>query len=95
MTECGPGFVATMGAKLSMEQAHLIAQSKPSNVVIVFDGDEAGRKGAESARKLLSSFVPSSIATLQDGEDPADMGRDYCIQLSPNFGGIDHVKSLG
>ena len=92
---CGPGFVATMGAKLSMEQAHLIAQSKPSNVVIVFDGDEAGRKGAESARKLLSSFVPTTIATLQDGEDPADMGRDYCIQLSPNFGGIDHVKSLG
>jgi hypothetical protein len=92
---CGPGFVATMGAKLSMEQAHLIAQSKPSDVVIVFDGDEAGRKGARSAHELLSSFVPTRIANLGDGEDPADVGRERCMLLSPNSGGESYVESLG
>ena len=79
---CGPGFVACMGSKLSIQQAYLLASAEPSDVTIMFDGDDAGRKGAEGARRLLSSFIPTKIAQCPEGTDPADLGRSRCLQLS-------------
>ena len=78
----GLGFVATMGSSLSVQQAHLIVAKKPSRVVVLYDGDEAGRKGSKQVFDLLSPFVPTSVARCPDGKDPADLGRRQCIELS-------------
>ncbi len=91
---CGAGFVASMGAKLSLEQAYLIAARSPSSVTVLYDGDEAGQKGAEQAHSLLSAFVPTRIAHLPPGSDPAELGRKACLELSSNSTGMMGVSGL-
>jgi len=76
---CGPQFVGTMGATLSIDQAQLLAASGVSDVVILFDGDEAGRKGAEKAYALLSMIMPTRVAELPWGSDPGALGRQKCL----------------
>ena len=62
--------VATMGTALTAEQVHLIRRLT-DEVILVFDPDEAGvRATYRAALLLLSSGVPTRVATLPDGEDP-------------------------
>jgi hypothetical protein len=91
---CGSGFVASMGSKLSVEQAHLIASVKPSSVTVIYDGDDAGRRGSDQAQALLSSFLPTRVAHCPWGKDPADLGRTACLELSSNAHGQQHVLGL-
>ncbi len=66
-----PNTVATMGRSLSREQALLLAAAK--EVIILFDGNDAGRIGAEAAVKLLAEVAPQLIVrriNLPDGVEP-------------------------
>lgn len=60
--------VASMGCELSDAQARLCAEAK--EVIVLFDGDEAGRKGAEHAKAKLAPYVPVRIVRLPDGFEP-------------------------
>jgi DNA primase len=64
--------VATLGTALT--DNHVSALKRfTRKVVLVFDGDEAGRKAAEkSLPRFLSQDVDLRILTLTDDKDPAD-----------------------
>lgn len=59
--------VSTLGTQVSTEHANWIAQ-RYSKAVFWYDGDEAGRKGAENGTRLLSllGVVVKAIRTTQD-----------------------------
>ena len=60
--------VACMGSSLSDAQAELLLLSR--EVVILFDGDEAGIKGAEAARDKLKDKVRTRLIRLPEGTTP-------------------------
>jgi len=63
--------VATMGCELSNYQADLLCHAK--DVIVLFDGNEAGWSGAEAARDKLAGRVPVRIARLPQDTEPEDL----------------------
>lgn len=69
LAEAGfPNVVASMGAELSEEQALLLRNAK--DVVVLFDGNDAGYKGAEKAKEKLAPHVTVRVVKLQEGTEP-------------------------
>lgn len=84
---CGPGFVGVMGSTLALEQAFLLVEAGVSEVVILFDGDDAGFKGAKQAYDLLSPLVSTRVGEVPAGRDPGDLGRAACLTLAERASG--------
>lgn len=64
-----PNSVGVLGTALTQEQIRRIS-GFTSRVVLLFDGDRAGRKAAlRSAEMLLARGLSCSVASLPDGED--------------------------
>lgn len=62
--------VATMGTAVTPKQANLIKRMA-NNVILCFDGDEAGQKAAMSCSdELLKLGVSAQIVVLEDNLDP-------------------------
>lgn len=62
--------VALCGKELTDGQLDLL-RPLTNRIIIMLDGDEAGRTGAQKiALRLKASGIPVSIAELPDGEDP-------------------------
>jgi DNA primase len=73
LAQAGIGaVVATLGTALTEEHARLLKRLT-RNVIVLFDGDEAGREAAERSLPLLlaQELVPRSLV-LPDGLDPDD-----------------------
>lgn len=65
--------VATLGTALTIKHAKLL-QRYVKTVILVFDGDVAGQKATDRALELfLNASLDVKIATLPDGQDPADL----------------------
>lgn len=65
-----PNAVASMGCSLSEPQAALFAKHA-KEVVVLYDGNEAGRSGAAAARMLLEQRrVRTRVVTLSDALQP-------------------------
>ncbi len=65
--------VATLGTALTRDHARIL-QRLCEQVVLVFDGDTAGRKAADRAVEIFfQTNIDMSIALLPDGQDPADV----------------------
>ncbi len=65
-----PNVVAPLGTAFTLAQAKLLRRFV-SRVVLVFDGDSAGRKAVAAAFPLLSEAgLGASVAALPKGEDP-------------------------
>lgn len=70
-----PNAVASMGASLSEAQADLLAESA-DHVTVLFDGDDAGRGGAEEARaRLEKRGTTCSVIALPIGWSPEDVPK--------------------
>lgn len=67
--------VAPCGTALTERHAELVALAAGNaDVLLVLDGDAAGRKAAEPAvRNLLPTGVPLRLAFLPEGSDPDDL----------------------
>ena len=65
--------VAAMGCELSDHQARLLAQAK--EVVVLFDGNQAGWSGAEAVRQKLAGQTIVRIARLPENTEPDDLSR--------------------
>lgn len=68
------GAVASLGTALTTDHARLLDRFASDGVVLLFDGDRAGRLAADRAfRELLHTRLPVRIALLDEGTDPADL----------------------
>lgn len=64
--------VCGLGATVSEKQAGLIAECT-SNVLLLYDGDSAGRKGADAAGLILTAAgLNVKVAVLPDNMDPEE-----------------------
>lgn len=95
---CGPGFVATLGAHLSLAQAMAIADTGASEAIILYDNDHGGRTAAPKAAAVLSAAMPTrwTVCPGPDGTDPGNLGRAaaYAAAMAaPPPGGITPLAS--
>jgi DNA primase len=76
MAEAGiTNVVAPLGTALTGDQT-LLLRRRVENAIVMFDGDEAGRKAARRAFPLLAKAgIASYVVTLPPGEDPDSMVR--------------------
>jgi DNA primase len=66
--------VAVLGTATTDDHAALIRRSGARSVVLVFDGDEAGRKASMRALAgLLKLPIELRVAVLPEGRDPGDL----------------------
>ena len=74
---CGvKNAVATMGSRLTEEQARLIQRLAPVAVVML-DGDDAGQKGTVAALQAAAAVgLRAEVARLPPGADPDDVARE-------------------
>lgn len=84
--------VATLGTALTKEQINLIGRYS-TQVVVLFDPDEAGRKAMERSLGLfMGAHISARVVMLPGGLDPDDYvrayGRDCLLDL------IDRAPSL-
>jgi DNA primase len=67
--------VAPLGTAFTLEQAQQLRRFC-DNVVLFFDGDEAGRRAVRAAREICQKTeLSAKVATLPDGIDPDDLAR--------------------
>lgn len=80
----GVKVVATMGSSLSERQAELVVETVGSHgrVDVVFDNDEAGRKGSEKVIALLAPLVyVKSVGLPKEDQQPEDLSDDEIKEL--------------
>jgi DNA primase len=66
--------VALCSSTLTAEQIKLLRRCEAREVVLVLDGDEAGRRGVfRAAPSLLSSAMPCRVVMLPAGKDPDEV----------------------
>ncbi len=70
----GDGCVCGFGVVLTAEQKLLLAQFQ--KVVIAFDGDSAGKVGAEKIANDLATFCDVEILDLPEGSDPDKLSKE-------------------
>jgi 5S rRNA maturation endonuclease (ribonuclease M5) len=68
--------VAFFGTSISDEQMLLLTELSPKRIILLFDGDKAGRQSADKAKKYLEMFFNVQIASLPQGVDPKQLGRE-------------------
>lgn len=68
--------VAPLGTAFTVDQAKLLKRFAPE-VVLLFDGDEAGRKAARLSREAVrEAGLSARIAQLPDGKDPDEVSKE-------------------
>lgn len=64
-----PAVVALMGSTLSAQQAELLSHAF-DRVLLLLDGDAAGRQGTTVVTRALATRTPVSVITLEEGVQP-------------------------
>jgi DNA primase len=73
--------VAPLGTAFTPEQASLLKRHAPKKVILLFDGDAAGRKAVRASRgPCMSAGLMTSVASLPNGEDPDDFVRNRGVE---------------
>ena len=68
--------VATLGTSLTPQHAQKLSRMC-DEVILVFDGDEAGQRAADRAVEIFfAKEIDVSICVLPEGKDPADVATD-------------------
>ncbi len=81
MHQCGiENVVANSGTALSVHQIRLLHRFT-SNIVLLYDGDEAGQHAAlRGTDMLLSEGMNVKVLLLPDGKDPDEFARSYSAE---------------
>ena len=81
MHQCGiENVVANSGTALSVYQIKLL-RSFTSNIVLLYDGDEAGQHAAlRGTDMLLSEGMNVKVLLLPDGKDPDELARNLTAE---------------
>lgn len=72
----GVPVISTFGASVSDAQADLLVAAGVTSCILIFDGDEGGRTGAEQALPVLAERLFVRNISLEDGVMPDTMGDD-------------------
>lgn len=84
LNQIGIPAVALLGLHLSELQQKLLA--KYNRVVLMLDGDHAGRQAAETLQPFLNNFTHTLKLTLRDGLDPDDLSdAELMAGVAPFF----------
>lgn len=73
--------VASFGASLSPKQVSLLVQAGFQKAILIFDGDEGGRKGSEQALPVLATRLFAKTVSLEDGVKPDEMSEEIVAVL--------------
>lgn len=84
----GPDAMGLGGKSLSDQQALLLAELNLDEVIVMLDGDEAGRTGARKVAQKLASFVAVRIAELPEGKDPDELTPAELAAIRRNAVGL-------
>ena len=77
--------VATLGVHTTELQRNLVKRLRPESVILLRDGDDAGREGAiKEARELAYAMINVEIAQLPEGKDPDSATRDEVREALDN-----------
>lgn len=79
LAQLGIPAVALLGVHLSAAQRELLARHP--RVVLVLDGDLAGREAVQRIRHELSALTQAVIVNLPDGRDPDDLDDPTLLAL--------------
>ena len=81
MHQCGiENVVANSGTALSVHQIRLLHRFT-SNIVLLYDGDEAGQHAAlRGTDMLLAEGMNVKVLLLPDGKDPDEFARSYSAE---------------
>lgn len=84
--------VAPLGTAFTLEQAKLLRRFAPE-VVLLFDGDAAGKKAVRLSREpLREAGLQVRVATLPEGVDPDDLIRERGPEAITEL--VDQAKGL-
>lgn len=86
MHQCGvENVVANSGTALSKYQINILHRFT-NNIVLLYDGDEAGIHAAtRSAEMLLQEGMTVKVCLLPDGDDPDSFARKHTVQEYRQF----------
>ena len=79
----GAPAVGLLGSTVSEHQIALVRDHCPAlrQVVVLMDGDEAGRKAADAIAPMLARVWPTRIVDLPDGGEPDTVELDRLRDL--------------
>lgn len=69
----------------SKEQYEILNKSPIRNYILLFDGDNAGRKGAERFKKNIRKDVFVTDVQMYEGKDVADLSKEELDKLLQNI----------
>ena len=72
------------GTKVTAEQKKLLSQFR--EVVIAFDGDDAGRTNAEALANDLAGHTDVSVLDLPEGKDPDSLDESDLDYIRTRIG---------
>lgn len=75
--------VSSFGARLTSDQVMLLMSKSPTEVVIAYDADDAGRAGTDNAVLSMLAWTQVSKVGLPEGTDPWDVSKtvwDQCLE---------------
>jgi len=79
------GALSVGGTSLSDKQMITLTKLHPKKVILMMDGDKAGRSGAKKiAEKILFAFGVVYIVNLAEGRDPKDLSRQEFLHYLKN-----------
>lgn len=78
--EIGVKAVATYGAHIKKEQKRMLLRTG-ADLVFSFDGDEAGRKTMEQAKKEFQYTSNIWFVDIPEGKDPESISREELMEL--------------
>ena len=78
--QAGIESVALMGSSISYHQKHILSNLE-QRLALMFDGDEAGRKGMQTAANMLSGNKPLKTIYLTNDAQPEDLSQKELHEL--------------
>lgn len=75
-----PNAVALMGSTISSKQASLLEKTG-KRIIVMLDGDEAGKKGTEEVIKKLQGKQPLKIIRLRKNVQPEETPKEVLREM--------------
>ena len=85
--QAGYPVVGLIGSTLSRHQRDLLA-GHFDRVLLMLDGDQAGRQGAVSIAEMLGDRISVSVISLKDGQQPDDLTPSDIRNLMAPYGSL-------